>query len=148
MLRALIAKFFAGTIDRVLARAPDVIIGGHDNPYLLRWFIIPRNPIFNIYLHQFLRSDDDRALHDHPWPWCSILLRGSYAEWSAPRPGSRFKYHIERFDAGDMRFLRPPPGTDPWLRVRDAVHHRPARAPVGLSLPQGLGALEGFHRSE
>lgn len=43
----------------------DFTIGGHERPYLLRWFIIPRNRFFNIYLHKFLRSDDDRALLDH-----------------------------------------------------------------------------------
>ena len=62
------------------ARAPDVVIGGNERPYLLRWFVIPRNPVFNIYLHCFLRSDDDRALHDHPWMNCSILLDGRYVE--------------------------------------------------------------------
>jgi hypothetical protein len=67
-------------IERITRRSPDFVIGGVDNPYLLRWFIIPRNPIFNIYLHCFLRSDDDRALHDHPWSNLSILLRGRYVE--------------------------------------------------------------------
>lgn len=63
-------------------RDPDFVIGGNEDPYLLRWFIIPRNPFFNIYLHLFLRSDDDRALHDHPWLFnCSILLDGRYREW-------------------------------------------------------------------
>lgn len=61
-------------------RAPDVVIGGLERPYLRRWWVIPRNRFFNIYLHQFLRSDDDRALHDHPWINCSILLKGSYTE--------------------------------------------------------------------
>ena len=54
-------------IVRVQRRAPDFVIGGSDNPYLLRWFLIPRNPVFNVYLHKFMRSDDDRALHTHPW---------------------------------------------------------------------------------
>jgi hypothetical protein len=46
-----------------------------------RWWVIPRNKFFNIYLHHFLHSDDDRALHDHPWWNVSILLRsGSYVE--------------------------------------------------------------------
>ena len=67
-------------IRRVTRRLPDFLVGGQDNPYLKRWWILPRNPLFNIYLHQFLRSDDDRALHDHPWAWCSILLRGGYTE--------------------------------------------------------------------
>ena len=48
-------------------REPDFIIGGHEAPYLRRHWLIPRNRFFNIYVHEFLRSDDDRALHDHPW---------------------------------------------------------------------------------
>lgn len=62
------------------SRKPDVVIGGVANPYLRRWWIIPRNPFGNLYLHQFLRSDDDRALHDHPWASCSLLLHGAYIE--------------------------------------------------------------------
>lgn len=61
-------------------RLPDVVIGGADDPYLIRWHLIPRNPIFNVYLHQFCRSDDDRALHDHPWVNLSWLLVGTYDE--------------------------------------------------------------------
>jgi hypothetical protein len=61
-------------------RKPDFVIGGHDNPYMLRWWVIPRNRWFNVYLHKILREDDDRALHDHPWWNVSILLRGAYIE--------------------------------------------------------------------
>lgn len=61
-------------------REPDFIIAGTDGIYLRRWWIIPRNRVFNIYLHQFLASDDDRALHDHPWLNVSCLLRGRYIE--------------------------------------------------------------------
>lgn len=61
-------------------RKPDLTIGSEEDPYLYRWWVIPRNPVFNIYLHQFKRSDHD-VLHDHPW-WfnVSILLRGTYTE--------------------------------------------------------------------
>lgn len=69
-------------IARITRRPPDVVIGGEDRPYLRRWWVIPRNRFFNIYLHQFLRSDDDRALHDHPWSNVSVLLRGAYREHS------------------------------------------------------------------
>jgi hypothetical protein len=75
-------------------RAPDFIIGGADNPYLRRWWLVPRNRFFNVYLHHFMRSDDDRALHDHPWINLSILLDGSYIEHT-PR------YSITR-SAGQM----------------------------------------------
>lgn len=63
-----------------MVRKPDVVIGGTEDPYLYRWHIIPRNKYFNIYLHHFMRSDDDRALHDHPWWNISILLTGGYLE--------------------------------------------------------------------
>jgi hypothetical protein len=45
-----------------------------------RWFVIPRNKLFNIYLHYIEDSDDERALHDHRGHNISILLRGSYIE--------------------------------------------------------------------
>lgn len=61
-------------------RKPDLVIGDSDAPYLLRWWVIPRNPIFNVYLHKILRSDDDRALHDHPWVNLSFILAGEYVE--------------------------------------------------------------------
>lgn len=67
-------------------RKPDEIIGGEDNPYLLRWYLIPRNRFFNIYLHKFLRDDDDRALHCHPWVSLSISS-SRYLEIIDPAPG-------------------------------------------------------------
>lgn len=71
----------------IFRRKPDFIIGDAADPYLLRWWIIPRNRIFNIYLHKFLRDDDDRALHDHPWVSLSIVLKGRYIEWLQTKSG-------------------------------------------------------------
>jgi hypothetical protein len=77
----LIERIAATLIGRALAREPDQVIGGQADPYLRRWWLLPRNPVRNVYLHQFLRSDDDRALHDHPWLFnASWLLQGSYVE--------------------------------------------------------------------
>lgn len=38
--------------------------------------------LFNISIrvHHILRSDDDRAFHDHPWPYLTIILKGGYWE--------------------------------------------------------------------
>jgi hypothetical protein len=47
---------------------------------MLRWWVIPRNRWFNIYLHKFLHDDEDRALHDHPWISASYILQGGYME--------------------------------------------------------------------
>lgn len=87
------------TIGR--SRSADFIIGKPGDDYLRRWFVIPRNRFFNIYLHQFIRSDDDRALHDHPWWNCSILLQGQYVEHTMPQGGVNVR---KRYIAGDMKF--------------------------------------------
>jgi len=66
------------------------VIGGMRDPYMRRWFLLPRNPVFNLYLHQIMRSDDDRALHDHPWINLSWILAGGYYEvlfCAEPAPG-------------------------------------------------------------
>jgi hypothetical protein len=59
---------------------PDFFLGSPDDQQLQRWFIVPRNEVSNCYLHRFLRSDDDRALHDHPWDNRSWVLSGEYLE--------------------------------------------------------------------
>lgn len=61
-------------------REPDFVIGPADDPQLERWHVVPRNPFGNVYLHRFLRSDDDRALHDHPWDNHTLVLDGCYLE--------------------------------------------------------------------
>src|SRR6202040_601720 len=67
-------------------RAPDQVItrrgDGTQDPYMLRWFLFrsKRDWLPRLYLHKFLRSDDDRAPHDHPWWFISIMLKGSYTE--------------------------------------------------------------------
>lgn len=59
------------------SRPPDYDIGPG---YLRRWWVVPRNDFANVYLHDFGRSDDDRALHDHPWPSTSFIISGRYLE--------------------------------------------------------------------
>lgn len=67
-------------LARVLRRAlvppgrpPDFVIGDH---YMDRWYLLPRNRFLNVYLHHVRHSDDDRALHDHPWWSASLCLKG------------------------------------------------------------------------
>ena len=82
------------------SRPPDFVIGPHRNPpYIRRWWVIPRNKFFNIYLHEVQQNDDDRALHDHPWVNMSYILEGGYNEVT---PKGTFPL-LE----GQVRFRRP-----------------------------------------
>jgi len=86
------------------SRLPDFIIGGAEAPYLRRWWLVPRNALVNIYLHQFLRSDDDRALHDHMYVNLSVLLEGEYVEHTIAQGGV---CRARRYAAGDWRIRLP-----------------------------------------
>lgn len=67
-------------MDSVANQEPDVVIGTYENPYLRRWWLKRDRSVGSIYLHQILRSDDERALHDHPWDCASVILRGRLGE--------------------------------------------------------------------
>ena len=44
-------------------------------------------PWFRIYIHQICLPDYDKHLHDHPWNFLSIILKGSYLERYMQGPG-------------------------------------------------------------
>lgn len=104
------------------ARPPHFVIGGNARPYLLRWWLTPWSRAYRnvpdedktwwqwfvtrlpgAYVHLFLRSDDDRALHDHPWMNLSVLLEGQYTEHTIAAGGINVKT-VRR--AGDWYFRR------------------------------------------
>lgn len=58
-----------------------LITGRSDNdPYLYRWTLRKRSDGGRVYLHYFARSDDDAALHSHPWTGHSTILAWGYRE--------------------------------------------------------------------
>lgn len=82
-------------------RRPDVLIPAHGPTYMRRWWRIRRNAFFNIYFHHVLRSDEDAALHDHPWWNFSIVLEGGYWEHCIAEGGVHSKTW---YPAGSVRF--------------------------------------------
>ena len=73
----LLHKFISNRVRAIMAsRPPDFV----EDPYMLRWWLIPRNRFFNIYLHHILHDDKDRALHDHPWASLSYIISGKLVE--------------------------------------------------------------------
>jgi len=48
-----------------------------NNAFLNKWFWWAS---FRLTVHNTLRSDEDSALHDHPWVWASWILSGGYIE--------------------------------------------------------------------
>jgi len=72
------------------------VIGNAKDPLLIRWILFRRES-FGVYLHKFCRSDYDKALHDHPWPFVSVILRNGY-----------YEYHDQTTDGTTECFWRRP----------------------------------------
>lgn len=61
-------------------------LGKSECPYAFRWRL--DFYWFSFRLHKWLRSDDKRAFHNHPWHFITFILKGGYKdvvrapEWS------------------------------------------------------------------
>lgn len=97
---------------------PDIVIAPDGVPYIYRWYVVPRNPLANVYLHVQVADDPERPLHTHPWENTSVILSGGYDEVIQETPPyGRIVMHERR--KGD-------------------VIHRPASAAHRLLLPEGV----------
>ena len=61
-----------------------VILDRQNNePLLERYYIFLKDRKwfpFNMFIHKFLKGDPD-DVHDHPWPYATLILKGGYYEW-------------------------------------------------------------------
>jgi hypothetical protein len=54
-----------------------------NEPLLTRYYIFLKDRKwfpFNVFIHKFHKSDPD-DVHDHPWPYATLILKGGYYEW-------------------------------------------------------------------
>lgn len=91
-------RFLLWLLDFLRARAgePNLVLYSRYGIYLTRWWLIPKNRFFNVFLHHFTHDDDERALHDHPFASVSILLKGHY--WEETPDGGAF------YAAGNIKY--------------------------------------------
>ena len=55
-----------------------------EEPLLTRYYIFLKDRVkfpFNVFIHKFHKSDPD-DVHDHPWPYATLILKGGYYEWT------------------------------------------------------------------
>lgn len=132
-------------LPKLMEREPDFVIGPKEDPYLRRWYLVPRNKVSNIYLHEILHDDDDRALHDHPWDFASIIIQGSYLEHSINYAGDSVSHRI--FNRGEINFHRAESAHR--LQVLDGpvvtlVFTGPAKREWGFHCPKGWRHWKDF----
>lgn len=80
-------------------------LGKPECPYLHRWAL--NLGIGSIRLHHWIRSDDKRAPHDHPWWFVTLVLKGSYKDIShkiAHVGGWKEQNIVDELKAGSIRY--------------------------------------------
>jgi hypothetical protein len=73
---------FLNWLDR-LGRKRIIMDRVNNEPYLERYYLFLKDREkfpFNIFLHKFLKGDPD-DVHDHPWPYATLIVKGGYYEW-------------------------------------------------------------------
>jgi hypothetical protein len=115
---------------RFFYRDPDfVIVGKAGDTYMRRWYVLPKNRWFNIYLHNQVRDDEDSELHDHPWWNVSLVLKGGYWETT---PRFRNKYMLRRMtepharmgNSGFVAYMFEPPHHRQWRKPGSVIFRR------------------------
>ena len=75
--------WFLNWLDRI-GRKRIVMDRVNNEPYLERYYLFLKDRKkfpFNVFLHKFLKGDPD-DVHDHPWPYATLILKGGYWEWT------------------------------------------------------------------
>jgi hypothetical protein len=108
----------------------------NNEPYLERYYLFlkERNKFpFNVFLHKFLKGDPD-DVHDHPWPYVTVILKGGYWEW-IPKINTlgqkwgeyrvwRGPGHFRKCEPTDYHRIELEPGVTAWTLFMPGPHKR------------------------
>lgn len=94
-------RFACHAVATSLPREAQRAICGRDGSVYLWKFLLAEHDGERLYLHRFMRSDEDRELHNHPWPGRSLILVGGYLE--ERREADRVVEHV--YAPGDINAL-------------------------------------------
>lgn len=118
-------KWFLNVLDR-MGRKRIVMDRQSNEPYLERYYVFLKDRTwfpFNVFVHKFLKGDPD-DVHDHPWPYVTLILRGGYYEWTAEFDQNNFKVgetkhwrgpgHFRICSANSFHRIELKPGVTAW----------------------------------
>jgi len=124
------------------------IVNAAGEPYMERW--LARTPRGYYRLHHILRSDDDRALHDHPFDFTSVILVGAYVEHVPRDPRDPAGPTVTRlYGPGDVlrRRAEDPHRLElPFGPAWTAVRTGPKRRDWGFHLSSGWVHWEDYEK--
>jgi hypothetical protein len=128
-------KAFLNFLDKI-GRKRIILDRESAEPYLVRYYLFLKGREtfpFNVFLHQFLKSDPD-DLHDHPWPYATLILKGGYWEWVpqfdtnkniiGEKKFWRGAGHFRISKAESLHRIEVQPGVDCWTLFMPGLRKR------------------------
>jgi hypothetical protein len=118
-----VAECVQGNADEVGGSSPPPRSISKIKPFQFRW----REPLgkpecpyarrtllnlkwFSVRVHEWIRSDDARYFHDHPWSFLTLVLRGSYVDVSSAGRDKLRTGSIRFRRAEHRHYVEVPPG--------------------------------------
>ena len=87
-----------------------------EKEYLIRYYLFLKDRTwfpFNVTLHKICQSDEPK-LHDHPWPWMTVVLKGGYWEHTEGSKYPKWKGPGRITFSRSKRYHRLQLGQDKW----------------------------------
>ena len=91
-----------------------------NEPLLTRYYLFlkeRKNFPFNVFLHKFHKGDPG-DVHDHPWPYFTLILKGGYYEWVLGKNCEVRKWrgpgHFRFCSANSYHRIELKEGVTPW----------------------------------
>jgi hypothetical protein len=107
-----------------------------EEPLLTRYYIFLKDRTkfpFNVFIHKFHKSDPD-DVHDHPWPYATLILAGGYYEWTPVFDGEGKKIaetcswrgpgHFRICSANSYHRIELDPSVTAWTMFMPGPHKR------------------------
>jgi len=97
-----------------------------NEPYLERYYLFLKDRKyfpFNIFLHKFLKNDPD-DLHDHPWSYFTLILRGGYWEHTLTGKHWRGPGHCRISSAESYHRIEIDPNVNAWTLFIPGIQKR------------------------
>ena len=114
------------TLLEKLGRKVVIMDRVNNEPYLERYYLFLKDRKkfpFNIFLHKFLKGDPD-DLHDHPWNYATLILRGGYWETTPRGRFWRRAGHFRTCSANSFHRIELEPGVDCWTLFMPGAQQR------------------------
>ena len=107
-----------------------------NEPLLTRYYVFLKDRTwfpFNVFVHKFHKGDPD-DVHDHPWPYATLILKGGYWEWTPvfDTQGKKIAETCKWRGAGSFRIngaesyhrIELSPNVTPWTLFIPGPHKR------------------------